>query len=170
MASRLKKDTMEGRRGDDPPNRGWGVEWSLRGGLCLRPHHNRAERTFAVTPARLGVPYNVSGMLTFLNACSLRIVKEMAFTATPISAERAEGLGIINHMVAVEELEPFTYELARNIAENAPLSAAVMKEQLRMLAGAHPISPRRFERVQGAPGLLRARDQGDILCRLRPAI
>ena len=27
--------------------------------------------TFAVTPARLGVPYNVTGMLTFLNACSL---------------------------------------------------------------------------------------------------
>jgi methylmalonyl-CoA decarboxylase len=24
-----------------------------------------------------------------------------------------------------------------------------MKEQLRMLAGAHPMSPRRFERVQG---------------------
>lgn len=35
---------------------------------------------------KLGVPYNVSGMLTFLNACSLRIVKEMAFTAKPISA------------------------------------------------------------------------------------
>ena len=39
--------------------------------------------TFAVTPAKLGVPYNVTGMLTFLNACSLRIVKEMAFTAQP---------------------------------------------------------------------------------------
>ena len=105
--------------------------------------------TFAVTPARLGIPYNVSGMLTFLNACSLRIVKEMAFTAKPISAERAESLGIINHIVAVEELETFTYELARDIAENAPLSISVMKEQLRMLAGAHPMSPRRFERVQG---------------------
>jgi methylmalonyl-CoA decarboxylase len=105
--------------------------------------------TFAVTPARLGIPYNVSGMLTFLNACSLRIVKEMAFRAKPISAERAESLGIINHIVAVEELEPFTYELARDIAENAPLSISVMKEQLRMLAGAHPMSPRRFERVQG---------------------
>src|SRR5438876_861230 len=68
--------------------------------------------TFAVTPARLGVPYNVTGMLTFLNACSLRIVKEMAFTAKPISAERAEGLGIINHMVPIERLETFTYELA----------------------------------------------------------
>ena len=104
--------------------------------------------TFAVTPAKLGVPYNVSGMLTFLNACSLRIVKEMAFTAKPITAERAERLGIVNHMPA-EALEPFTYSLAREIAENAPLSIAVMKEQLRMLAGAHPMSPRRFERVQG---------------------
>ena len=105
--------------------------------------------TFAVTPARLGVPYNVSGMLTFLNACSLRIVKEMVFTAKPITAERAERLGIINHMVPEEKLEAFTYSLAREIAENAPLSISVMKEQLRMLAGAHPMSPRRFERVQG---------------------
>lgn len=105
--------------------------------------------TFAVTPARLGVPYNVSGMLTFLNACSLRIVKEMAFTAKPLTAERAERLGIANHIVPVEELDAFTYSLAHEIAENAPLSISVMKEQLRMLAGAHPMSPRRFERVQG---------------------
>lgn len=105
--------------------------------------------SFAVTPARLGVPYNVSGMLTFLNACSIRIVKEMAFTAKPISAERAEKLGIINYMIPAHRPESFTYELARDIAENAPLSISVMKEQLRMLAGAHPMSPRRFERVQG---------------------
>jgi methylmalonyl-CoA decarboxylase len=46
--------------------------------------------TFAVTPAKLGVPYNVSGMMTFMSAASLRIVKELAFTASPISAARAE--------------------------------------------------------------------------------
>jgi methylmalonyl-CoA decarboxylase len=105
--------------------------------------------SFAVTPARLGVPYNVSGMLTFLNACSLRIVKEMAFTARPVSAERAEQLGIINHVLESEQLDSFAYAVAGDIAENAPLSISVMKEQLRMLAGAHPMSPRRFERVQG---------------------
>jgi len=105
--------------------------------------------TFAVTPAKLGVPYNVSGMLTFLNATSIRIVKEMAFTATPIGAERAERLGIINHLVPVAELETFTYDFAKRIAQNAPLSIAVMKEQLRILAGAHPMSPQGFERVQG---------------------
>lgn len=105
--------------------------------------------SFAVTPARLGVPYNVSGMLTFMNACPLRIVKEMVFTAKPLNAERAERLGVINHVVPGSELEAFVEKIAETIAENAPLSISVMKEQLRMLAGAHPMSPLRFERVQG---------------------
>jgi methylmalonyl-CoA decarboxylase len=105
--------------------------------------------TFAVTPAKLGVPYNVSGMLTFLNAADLRIVKEMVFTARPISAERALQVGLVNHLVPAAELEAFTMDLARTIAGNAPLSIAVMKEQLRILAGAHPMSPQGFERVQG---------------------
>ena len=105
--------------------------------------------TFAVTPAKLGVPYNVSGMLTFLNAADLRLIKEMVFTAKPVSAERAERLGLINYMVPVAELEAFTLDMARTIAANAPLSIAVMKEQLRILAGAHPMTPQGFERVQG---------------------
>jgi methylmalonyl-CoA decarboxylase len=107
------------------------------------------QTTFAITPARLGVPYNIAGVLTFLNAASLRIGKEMAFTAKPLGAERAERLGMINYVVSVEELEDFTFDLAATICENAPLSIAVMKEQLRILAGARPMSPQGFERVQG---------------------
>jgi methylmalonyl-CoA decarboxylase len=105
--------------------------------------------TFAVTPARLGVPYNISGLLTFRNATNLRLIKEMIFTAKPIDVERAERLGLINHVVPGERLEAFTYELAREITANAPLSIAVMKEQLRILAGAAPMSPQGFERIQG---------------------
>ena len=105
--------------------------------------------TFAVTPARIGVPYNVSGMVTFINAASLRVVKEMAFTARPIDAVRAERLGIVNHVVPEDELEAFTRDLAVQIRQNSPLSISVMKEQLRILAGARPMSPQGFERVQG---------------------
>jgi len=105
--------------------------------------------TFAVTPARLGVPYNVSGMLTFLNAANIRIVKELAFTAKPMTALRAERLGIINYVVPNDEIEHFTRGIAQEIAANAPLSIAVMKEQLRILAGAHPMSPQGYERVAG---------------------
>ena len=39
--------------------------------------------------------------------------------------------------------------MANDIAANAPLSISVMKEQLRILAGAHPMSPQGFERIQG---------------------
>jgi methylmalonyl-CoA decarboxylase len=108
-----------------------------------------ASATFALTPAKLGVPYNISGMLTFLHAANIRIVKEMAFTAQPIEAARAERLGMINYVVPAAELEAFTMGLARQISANAPLSIAVMKEQLRILGGAHPMSPQGFERVQG---------------------
>ena len=105
--------------------------------------------TFAVTPAKLGVPYNVGGMLTFLNATGLRMAKEMTFTGQPIDAARAERHGMINYVVPAPELEAFTLRLAHQIAANAPLSLAVMKEQLRILAGAHPMTPQGFERVQG---------------------
>jgi methylmalonyl-CoA decarboxylase len=105
--------------------------------------------TFALTPAKIGVPYNVSGMVTFLNAANLHVMKEMAFTARPLGAERAERLGMVNHVVPVPELEAFTLDLASQIAANAPLSVAVMKEQLRILSNARPMSPEGFERVQG---------------------
>jgi methylmalonyl-CoA decarboxylase len=107
------------------------------------------EASFAITPARLGVPYNVGGMLTLLNATGLRMAKEMTFTGRPIDAVRAEHHGMINYVVSAGEIDNFTLKLATQIAENAPLSVAVMKEQLRILAGAHTMSPQGFERVQG---------------------
>ncbi|MDP1650717.1 MAG: methylmalonyl-CoA decarboxylase [Rubrivivax sp.] len=130
------------------------VEGSVWGGACETVFAcdlvvAAPNATFALTPARLGVPYNVSGMLTLLNASNMRIAKEMAFTAKPVAAERAERLGMINHVVAAGELEAFCLALAQDIAANAPLSISVMKEQLRILAGAHPMSPQGFERIQG---------------------
>lgn len=104
--------------------------------------------TFAITPAKLGVPYNLTGLLTFMSTASLHIVKEMAFTARPITAERAERLGIVNRVVPPEELEHATLDLAGQIVQNAPLSLAVMKEELNLLANAHDLSPLMFERIQ----------------------
>ncbi|HJV92447.1 MAG TPA: methylmalonyl-CoA decarboxylase [Azonexus sp.] len=107
------------------------------------------EASFAATPAKHSVPYNVSGLLTFLNAAHIHIAKEMLFTAQPIPASRLERMGIINHVAAAAEIEALTYNMARTIAGNAPLSISVMKEQLRILAGAHTMSPQDFERIQG---------------------
>lgn len=130
------------------------IEGSVWGGACETVFAcdlivATPESTFAATPAKHSVPYNISGLLTFLNAAHLRIAKEMLFTAQPISAGRLERLGIINQLMPADQLEAFTYATARTIAANAPLSISVMKEQLRILAGAHAMSPQGFERIQG---------------------
>lgn len=105
--------------------------------------------TFAITPAKLGIPYNLSGVLTLMNAIPLTIAKEMLFTAQPIPAAQAHNLGIVNYIKPADEIEEFVYATARQIVANAPLSVAVMKEELRLLAGARSISPELFERMQG---------------------
>jgi methylmalonyl-CoA decarboxylase len=105
--------------------------------------------TFAITPARMGVPYNASGLLTFMNRIPLAVFKELTFTAQPIDAQRALQVGIINRVVAAGEIEASTYALADNISLNAPLCVSVMKEEMRLLKSAHTLTPDMFERLQG---------------------
>jgi methylmalonyl-CoA decarboxylase len=104
---------------------------------------------FAITPAKIGVPYNSTGILHFINVVGPRMAREMFFTAKPINAERALQVGILNHLVPTEELERFTIDMAFQIAGNSPLAIAVIKEQLRLLGNSHPLSPETFERIQG---------------------
>lgn len=107
------------------------------------------DTTFAITPAKLGVPYNLVGLLTMMNMIPLTIVKEMLFTAQPIPAEQALNLGIINYIKPAEEIEAFVFAMTAHITANSPLSIAVMKEELRLLSSAHAITPELFERIQG---------------------
>jgi methylmalonyl-CoA decarboxylase len=103
---------------------------------------------FAITPANLGLPFNTTGLLDFMRRLPLNLVKEMFFTAAPVSAVKAHKWGILNHLVDAGELESFTYGMARLIASKAPLVIAVAKEQLRVLAEAEPIAPAVMERIE----------------------
>ena len=108
------------------------------------------DATFAITPAKLGIPYNLGGVLTLINMIPLPVAKEMLFTAQPIPAQQALNLGIINYIQPAGEIEAFVLAMAARISTNSPLSIAVMKEELRLLSSAHAISPELFERIQGA--------------------
>ena len=107
------------------------------------------EATFAITPAKLGVPYNLGGVLTLMNMIPLPVAKEMLFTAQPIPTSQALNLGVINYIKPAEEIETFVYGLAAQIVVNSPLSISVMKEELRLLSSARSITPELFERIQG---------------------
>lgn len=107
------------------------------------------DSTFSMTPVNLGVPYNLVGIHNLTRDAGFHIVKELIFSAAPISAKRAEHVGILNHVVCSEELEEFTLTLAHQIAEKAPLAIAVIKEELRVLGEAHTMNSDEFERIQG---------------------
>jgi methylmalonyl-CoA decarboxylase len=104
--------------------------------------------TFALTPARLGVPYNLSGTLNLMKVVDMHFVKEMLFTARPVPASRMAAIGVLNRVVPAEELEATTSALAADIVSASPLVHRIMKEELRVLANAHPMTPESYERIQ----------------------
>jgi methylmalonyl-CoA decarboxylase len=104
---------------------------------------------FAITPAKLGLPYNALGVLHFLNRLPLNVVTEMFCTAEPVGAERALGLGILNALVPAAELEARTAAMARTIASRSAEAIASFKATAVALAEAAPLSPALFERIHG---------------------
>ncbi|MBZ5571105.1 MAG: methylmalonyl-CoA decarboxylase [Acidobacteriia bacterium] len=129
------------------------VEGSVWGGACELVMScdlviAAKDATFALTPAKLGIPYNLSGTLNFLKVAGMHLVKEMVFAAQPVTADRLAISGVVNHVVPRGQLEPFTLALARRIAETSPLVHRIVKEELRVLGNAHPLNPEAYERIQ----------------------
>jgi methylmalonyl-CoA decarboxylase len=105
--------------------------------------------SFAITPANLGLPYNITGLLHFQGRLPINVIKEMFFTAARIDARKAKEWLLINHLVPWDRLESFTLELAATMATKSPLAIAVIKEQLRVLSDYQPIAAQVYERVEG---------------------
>ena len=63
------------------------------------------DSTFAITTAKLGVPYNISGIQNFLNTGGMPLCKEMLFTAQPIPVSRLLARGIVSHAVPRDQLQ-----------------------------------------------------------------
>ncbi len=104
--------------------------------------------TFAITPAKIGLSYNTGGLNHFLNVLPLHIIKEMIFTAQPISAEDARTYGLLNRLVEPDKLEETTLEMARVIAGHAPRAIRVLKAEMRKLTKGPALSADDFEEVQ----------------------
>jgi len=104
--------------------------------------------SFAVTPAKIGIPYNASGIIHFINILGVNKAKEMFFTAEPINASDALRIGILNHLVPSADLERFTRELAGKILKNSPLAVRALKEQFRLLSKGHAIDAETAEEIQ----------------------
>lgn len=84
-------------------------------------------------PAKLGLIYGHTGLRKFLDVVGLPCTKELFLTGRNLGAERAERIGLVNEVVADDEVERESVALAAAIAENAPLSMRGNKHAIDLL-------------------------------------
>jgi enoyl-CoA hydratase/carnithine racemase len=111
------------------PAIGGGLELSL--GCDVRIAHDGIR--LGMPPARLGLVYSHTGLRRFLNAIGEPRTRELFLLGRYIDAPTALMWGLVNWVVPGEELEQASIELARQLADNAPLSMAGNKRVLREL-------------------------------------
>lgn len=103
-----------------------GFRMAQFGDLCLAS----TTASFAITEAKWsrGAPW--AAPLTQM--LPRRILAELLLTAQPITAQRAYEVGLVNELVEPENLVARAWEVARTIADNAPLSVAASKWLIRV--------------------------------------
>jgi len=103
---------------------------------------------FGMPPVRLGVIYTYTGIRKFLNLIGLGYTKELFLIGRSVDAKKAERIGLVNYVLRQSELEEFTYKLASEISENAPLSMSTMKEMINSWQRNQLMSPDDEESVK----------------------
>ena len=128
-----------------------GTVWGGACDLCLSCDMivSADTATFAITPAKIGIPYNASGIMHFINQLGMNKAREMFFLATPILASDALNVGLINRIAKPEELEDVLEKQFLNpLRRNSIVSISAIKRQFRILSKAATVIPSEsFERI-----------------------
>lgn len=94
---------------------------------------------FALPEVKLGIMPGGGGTQTLPRAIGERRAKEYLLTGKPFTAAQAQQWGLVNEVVASDQLVPLALETARLIAGNAPMSTRQVKQSvsrgLRMSLG-----------------------------------
>ena len=78
----------------------------------------------------LGITPGFGGTQRLARLVGAGIAKEMIYTARNIKADRAAQIGLVNKVVAAEELSATVMKMAQGIAKNAPIAVAYAKKAI----------------------------------------
>lgn len=101
---------------------------------------------FAVPPARLGLGYHTAGVQALIRTVGFSGAADLLFTARRVGAEEALQMGLVNEVLAKDQLDERVDRLAGAIADNAPLTIRSAKIALQELA--RPDGARDYRRIE----------------------
>jgi enoyl-CoA hydratase/carnithine racemase len=90
-------------------------------------------------PAKLGLVYSHTGLQKFIEVIGVARTRELFLVGSRVDAGTALGWGLVNEVVADDDVAGRTVELAVEIAANAPLALSGNKRVIRELAAAHAV-------------------------------
>jgi enoyl-CoA hydratase/carnithine racemase len=103
----------------------------LGGGLAIAMQADlriaATDSEFGIPAARLGIAYAFAGVQALVSLVGPANARMILYTGRRIDAAEAERIGLINRAVPDAELSDTVIDLARGIADNAPLSVAASK-------------------------------------------
>lgn len=82
---------------------------------------------FGIPAAKLGIAYGFDGLTKLVQLVGPAHARMILYTGSRIDAGEAERIGLVNKCVPDAELDETVLEIARTIADNAPLSVYASK-------------------------------------------
>jgi enoyl-CoA hydratase/carnithine racemase len=89
--------------------------------------------TLIMPPVRLGLVYSPTGLRRFVALCGMSRTRELFLTAQPVPAARALSWGLVDRVVARDEVLATAFELATEMARGAPLAVAGTRRMLELM-------------------------------------
>jgi enoyl-CoA hydratase/carnithine racemase len=107
-------------------------------GLALACDIRLAETsaTFAITPAKLGLLYSLADTKRLINVVGAANARDMLLTGLPVTAVRAQQIGLVQHLADTPVLKQKEQELAESLVNNSQYSLRWSKAILEFLANA----------------------------------
>ena len=96
--------------------------------ICCDLRIGAEDIRMGMPPAKLGLIYPWTGLQRFIQRIGLQSTKEIFFTGRTYKGSRIQELGLVDNFVPRAKLEEFTYNLAEEIAANAPLALKGIKK------------------------------------------
>ena len=82
---------------------------------------------FGLPAAKLGLGYPFAGLNRLVNTVGPGAARDITFSGRRLDAQEALNIGLVQKVLAEDELEDFVVDYAKTVAANAPLTVKSMK-------------------------------------------
>jgi enoyl-CoA hydratase/carnithine racemase len=82
---------------------------------------------FGIPAARLSIIYGADSVGQLVDLVGPAYAKDILYSARTVDDREALAMGFIQRLLPAAELEPYTYDYLRKVADNAPLSVSGAK-------------------------------------------